>query len=65
MDKQFKANFEVIKDEDGFFCAADMKQGIFTDGKDMEELESNMKEAVECYFDVPYTEVDIQVVYKF
>lgn len=64
MDKRFTANFEVIKDEDGYLCAADMKQGIFTDGKDGEELQANIREAVECYFEVPYTEVDIKVNYK-
>lgn len=64
MTKQFRADFEVIKDEDGFLCAADKKQMIFTDGKTKEELEENIRDAVECYFEVPYTEVDIRINYK-
>jgi predicted RNase H-like HicB family nuclease len=64
MEKRFRADFEVIKDEDGFLCAADKKQMIFTDGKNKEELEKNIKDAVECYFEVPYTEVDIRINYK-
>lgn len=64
MSKQFKADFEVIKDEDGYLCAADKKQMIFTDGKNEGELEENIRDAVECYFEVPYTEVDIKITYK-
>lgn len=64
MAKQFRADFEVIKDKDGFLCAADKKQMIFTDGKNKEELEENIKDAVECYFEVPHTEVDINIKYK-
>ncbi len=64
MAKQFRANFEVIKDEEGYLCAADKKQMIFTDGKNKEELEENIRDAVECYFEVPHTEVDIKITYK-
>ena len=64
MSKQFKADFEVIKDENGYLCAADKKQMIFTDGKNIRDLEENINDAVECYFEVPYTEVDVKIAYK-
>jgi len=54
-----KATFEIIKDEDGYLCAADMEQGIFTDGRDEEELIKNINDAVECHFNVPHTNVSI------
>jgi predicted RNase H-like HicB family nuclease len=56
-----KANFHVLEDEDGFLCAADMEQGIFTDGKDEEELQKNINEAVECHFNVPHDKVSITI----
>lgn len=62
--KKYHARFEVIKDEDGNLCAADKKQMIFTDGKTVDELVDNIRDAVECYFEVPSDNVDIQVVYK-
>ena len=34
------------------------------DGKNKEELEENIKDAVECYFEVPHIEVDITIKYK-
>jgi predicted RNase H-like HicB family nuclease len=64
MTKRYRADFEVIKDEEGYLCAADKKQMIFTDGKSKKELEENIRDAVECYFEVPHTEVDIQIIYK-
>jgi predicted RNase H-like HicB family nuclease len=56
-----KATFQVIQDEDGYLCAADMEQGIFTDGKDDEELLKNINEAVECHFNVPHNKVSITI----
>lgn len=61
MAKQFTATFEVHKDKNGYLCASDMQQGIFTDGKDKEDLIKNIREAVECHFDVPYQNVDIKI----
>jgi predicted RNase H-like HicB family nuclease len=55
------ANFIVTKDEDGILCAADMEQGIFADGKTERELMVDIKEAVECHFDVVPEEVDSKV----
>ncbi len=62
MVKKFSATFNVQVDEDGYLCAADMDQGIFTDGKDREELLRNINEAVECHFDVPHDQVNIRIV---
>jgi predicted RNase H-like HicB family nuclease len=58
---RYKASFEIARDEDGFLCAADMEQGIFTDGKDEEELMRNINDAVECHFNVPHSQVSISV----
>jgi len=41
--------------------AADMEQGIFTDGRDEEELLKNINEAVECHFNVPHDKVSITI----
>lgn len=57
----FKAAFQVIQDEDGYLCAADMEQGIFADGNDEEELINSINEAVECHFNVPHTKVSITI----
>ncbi len=62
--KKYNASFEVIRDEEGNLCAADKKQMIFTDGKTIEELMENIRDAVECYFEVPSDDVDIIVEYK-
>ena len=62
--KKYDARFEVIRDEEGNLCAADKKQMIFTDGKIVEELMENLRDAVECYFEVPSDDVDIKVEYK-
>jgi len=56
-----KATFQVLQDEDGYLCAADMEQGIFTDGRDEEELLENINEAVECHFNVPHDKVSITI----
>lgn len=55
--------FKVHKDEDGFLCASGIEHAIFTDGKDREELMKNIREAVECHFDVPSDQVDIKITY--
>jgi len=59
--KQYHANFVVTKDEDGIFCAADLDQGIFADGKTEKELWDDIREAVECHFDVTPEDVDNKV----
>lgn len=50
--KNYHARFEVIVGKDGGLYASDMKQGIFTDGMNREELVKNIQEAIECHFDV-------------
>lgn len=62
MVKCYSATFNVHVDKDGYLCAADMDQGIFTDGKDREELIENIHEAVECHFDVPFEQVNIKIL---
>jgi predicted RNase H-like HicB family nuclease len=59
--KKYRANFVVMKDEDGILCAADLDQGIFADGKTKEELMADIREAVECHFDVSPENVDSEV----
>jgi predicted RNase H-like HicB family nuclease len=54
-----RATFEIVRDEDGYLCAADMEQGIFTDGRDEEDLMKNINDAVECHFGVPHGQVSI------
>ena len=44
--------FEVHEDNvDGGYCASALGFGIHTQGETLEELRSNVKEAVDCYFD--------------
>ena len=62
--RKYKANFIVRKDEDGIFCAADLEQGIFADGKTEKELWEDILEAVECYFDIKRREDGIQLFHK-
>jgi len=59
--KKFKANFIIEKDEDGVLCAVDLEQGIFADGKTYEELMADIREAVECHFNIAPEYVDRDV----
>ena len=44
--------FEVSEDEvDGGYAASALGFGIHTQGDSLEQLRSNVKEAVDCYFD--------------
>ena len=44
--------FEVSEDEiDGGYSASALGYGIHTQGGTIEDLRSNVREAVECYFD--------------
>jgi predicted RNase H-like HicB family nuclease len=44
--------FEVREDEiDGGYTASALGHGIHTQGDSLEELRTNVKEAVDCYFD--------------
>lgn len=43
--------FIVKESDEGGFIASALEQSIVTDGDTMEELRSNVKEAVHCHFD--------------
>ena len=44
--------FEVRDDEaDGGYLARALGYSIFTDGKDLDELRRNVKEATDCHFE--------------
>ena len=44
--------FEVTEDEvDGGYSASAIGYGIHTQGDSLEEIRSNVREAVDCYFD--------------
>ena len=44
--------FEVSEDEiDGGYSASALGYGIHTEGETIDEVRSNVREAVECYFD--------------
>lgn len=44
--------FEICEDEiDSGYCATALGFGIHTQGETLEELRSNVREAVDCYFD--------------
>ena len=44
--------FEVREDEvDGGYTASALGVGVHTQAENLEELRSNVKEAVDCYFD--------------
>ena len=44
--------FEVTEDDvDGGYSASALGHGIHTQGESVEEIRSNVKEAVDCYFD--------------
>lgn len=44
--------FAVSEDElDGGYTASALGYGIHTEGESLEELRSNVKETVDCYFD--------------
>ena len=50
--RAFEIIFEVSDDEvDGGYSASAIGYGIHTQGETIKELRSNVKEAVECYFD--------------
>lgn len=50
---------KIYKDEDGVWCAAGVDHRIYTFGKTWNRLWNNIRDAVECYFEVPYTDVNI------
>ncbi len=45
--------FEVTEAEEGGYCASALGFGIHTQGETLEELRRMVRDAVDCYFDVP------------
>jgi predicted RNase H-like HicB family nuclease len=45
--------FEVRDSEDGGYIARALGQSIHTQGDSLEEIRSNVREAVACHFDSP------------
>jgi len=43
--------FIVKESEEGGYIASALNESIFTDGESLQELKSNVKEAVQCHFD--------------
>jgi len=43
--------FIVKESEEGGYLASALNESIFTDGESLQELKSNIKEAVQCHFD--------------
>ena len=44
--------FQIIEDEiDGGYTATALGYGISTQGETIEELKSNIRDAIQCYFD--------------
>lgn len=45
--------FLISEAEEGGFTARALGESIFTDGETMDELKTNIQEAIECHFDNP------------
>jgi len=43
--------FEIYQDEKNYWCARAIDADIFTQGKTLDELRKNIKEAVEVHFE--------------
>ncbi|MCY3731398.1 MAG: hypothetical protein OXF98_08660 [Rhodospirillaceae bacterium] len=43
--------FEVTEETDGGYSASALGYGIHTQGDSLQDIRSNVREAVECYFD--------------
>lgn len=54
-----EVTFKIFTDEDGVLCASGIDHRIYTYGKTWNMLIKNLFEAVECYFEVPYSQVNI------
>lgn len=60
-----RADFTVTRDSGGILCASDLGNGIFTFARTKEELEANIRKAIECYFKVSYSAVKVVIDYSF
>ena len=52
MDKELEVRLRVFKGEK-MLCASNEELGIFTQGKSWNSLMKNIRDAIECYFDIP------------
>ena len=52
MSKTIEVRLRVFKGEK-MLCASNEELGIFTQGKNWNSLMKNIREAIECYFDIP------------
>lgn len=58
-NKAPEVTFKIFTDEDGVLCASGVDHRIYTHGKTWNKLIKNLYDAVECYFEIPYSEVNI------
>lgn len=56
--------FIVYKDEDGVFCASTKDNSLYTFGKTLNKLWDNIKDVVELYYEVSYTEITINLKFE-
>lgn len=56
--------FIVYKDEDGVLCATTKDEKIYTFGKTLNKLWDNIRDIVELYYEVPYTEITINLKFE-
>ena len=47
--------FQIEEDLEGGFLAKALGQSIFAQGDTMSELKANIKDAVQCHFEMPKT----------
>ena len=52
VNKTLEVRLRVFKGEK-MLCASNEKLGIFTQGKSWNSLMKNIREVIECYFDIP------------
>jgi hypothetical protein len=55
VEKEFEVRLRVFKGQK-MLCASSEEFGIFTQGKSWNSLMKNIREAIECYYDIPSAE---------
>lgn len=53
--------FRIYKDEDGVLCASSLDGEVYTFGKTMSALWKNIKDVLECYYEVPSSSITINL----
>lgn len=56
--------FRIIKDEDGMFCASSIDEQVYTFGNSLDTLWDNIKDVIECYFEIQYSKVTINLQFE-